>query len=123
MNEGVWSGTLCNDSRQRAVDDVQETSLYLPVKGFLEGLGLTVKGEIGGCHIVAIRNDDQLMVVCELKLKFNLELVLQGVDRASLCDEVWLAARISARGTGRERDPRFRALCRKLGFGLLCVDV
>ena len=62
-----------------------------------------------------------LVVIGELKLSFNLELVLQGVDRAAACDEVWLAARLSARGKGRESDPRFRNLCRRLGFGLLGV--
>jgi hypothetical protein len=62
-----------------------------------------------------------LVVIGELKLVFNLELVLQGVDRAAVSDEVWLAARISARGKGRERDSRFRNLARRLGFGLLGV--
>ena len=61
------------------------------------------------------------MVVCELKLAFNLELVLQGVDRASASDEVWLAARKSPSGRGRDTDARFRSLCRRLGFGLLAV--
>ena len=61
------------------------------------------------------------MVVCELKLQFNLELVLQGVDRMAASDEVWLAARMSIRGKGREGDKRFRNLCRRLGFGLLGV--
>lgn len=99
-----------------------ETSLYSPVKRFLEGLGFVVKGEIGGCDIVALRGDAPLLVVvCELKLQFNMELVLQGVDRAAACDEVWLAACLSSKGKGRERDPRFRALCRRLGFGLLGI--
>lgn len=62
------------------------------------------------------------MIIGELKLSFNLELVLQGVDRAAACDEVWLAARLSARGKGRESDARFRNLCRRLGFGLLGVS-
>ncbi|MDX8510687.1 DUF2161 domain-containing phosphodiesterase [Mesorhizobium captivum] len=102
---------------------MQETSLYAPVKRFLESLDFTVKGEIGGCDIVGLRDGEPpVVVICELKLQFNLELVLQGVDRAAACDEVWLAARMSARGKGREHDRRFRALCRRLGFGLLAVD-
>ncbi|PBC05193.1 DUF2161 family putative PD-(D/E)XK-type phosphodiesterase [Mesorhizobium sp. WSM3860] len=102
---------------------MQETSLYTPVKGFLESLDFTVKGEVGGCDIVGLRDGEPpVVVICELKLQFNLELVLQGVDRAAACDEVWLAARMSARGKGREHDRRFRALCRRLGFGLLAVD-
>ncbi len=99
-----------------------ETSLYRPVKAFLETLGLTVKGEVGGCDLLAVRDGDPpVVVVGELKMRFNLELVLQGVDRATACDEVWLAARVSMRGRGRESDARFRNLCRRLGFGLLGV--
>ncbi|MBZ9677626.1 DUF2161 domain-containing phosphodiesterase [Mesorhizobium sp. ES1-1] len=101
---------------------MNETSLYGPVKRFLESLDYAVKGEIGGCDIVALRDGEPpIVVICELKLQFNLELVLQGVDRAAACDEVWLAARMSVRGKGRESDARFRNLCRRLGFGLLGV--
>jgi hypothetical protein len=99
-----------------------ETALYLPVKHFLENLGFTVKGEIGGCDLVALSGDDPpIVVVGELKLSFNLELILQAVDRAGACDEVWLAAKLSARGKGRENDARYRNLCRRLGFGMLAV--
>jgi hypothetical protein len=99
-----------------------ETTLYKPVKTYLEGLGFTVKGEIGSCDMVALDGSDPaFVVICELKLSFNLELVLQGVDRAAACDEVWLAVRASGQGRGRESDPRVRKLCRLLGFGLIAV--
>jgi hypothetical protein len=99
-----------------------ETTLYLPVKRFLETLGFTVKGEIGGCDLVALSGDDPpVVVVGELKLSFNLELILQAVDRAGACDEVWLAAKMSIQGKGRESDARYRNLCRRLGFGMLGV--
>lgn len=100
----------------------QESALYLPVKTFLESRGFSVKGEIGGCDLVAIgEGDPPVVVIGELKLAFNLELVLQGVDRATAGDEIWLAAPLSPSGRGREADPRFRNLCRRLGFGLLGV--
>lgn len=99
-----------------------ETALYLPVKCFLEKLGFSVKGEVGGCDVVALSGDDPpVVVVGELKQSFNLELILQAVDRAGAADEVWLAARLSARGKGRESDARYRNLCRRLGFGMLAV--
>jgi hypothetical protein len=99
-----------------------ETTLYLPVKRFLEKLGFTVKGEVGGCDLVALSaGDPPIVVIGELKLSFNLELVLQAVDRAGACDEVWIAAKLSARGKGRESDARYRNLCRRLGFGMLAV--
>jgi hypothetical protein len=57
-----------------------ETSLYRPVKRFLEKLGCEVKGEVCGCDLVAL-DAPPLVVIGELKPRFNLDLVLQGVDR------------------------------------------
>ena len=99
-----------------------ETTLYQPVKAFLEAAGYEVKGEIGGCDLVGIsQSDPSVLVVCELKLTFNLELILQAVDRAAIADEVWIAARMS-KGKGREADKRYRNLCRRLGIGMLAVS-
>jgi hypothetical protein len=100
-----------------------ETSLYLPVKGFLEQAGYVVKGEVGGCDLVGLSDSDPaVVVICELKLSFNLELILQAVDRAAVADEVWIAARVSAKGKGREADKRYRDLCRRLGIGMLSIS-
>ena len=99
-----------------------ETSLYPPVKRFLEGLGFEVKGEVCGCDLVALdRGTPAALVIGELKLSFTLELVLQAVERSAACDEVWLAVRASLHGRGRETDPRVKKLCRLLGMGLLAV--
>jgi hypothetical protein len=99
-----------------------ESSLYPPVKRFLERLGFEVKGEVCGCDLVALdAGSPTAVVIGELKLTFTLDLVLQAVDRAAACDEIWLAVRASRRGRGRENDPRVRKLCRFLGLGLLAV--
>ena len=98
-----------------------ESSLYLPVKRFLEKLGYEVKGEVCACDLVALsEGEPPVVVIGELKLAFTLDLVLQAVDRTAACDEVWLAVRASRRG--RERDPRVRKLCRLLGLGLISVS-
>jgi hypothetical protein len=97
-----------------------ETMLYRPVKRFLEDRGFVVKGEVCHCDIVGLKaGEPPIVVIGELKQRFNLELILQGVDRAAACDELWLAVRSSTRG--RENDQRARKLCRRLGFGLLGV--
>jgi hypothetical protein len=107
-------------SRRRSVP--LETSLYAPVKRFLERKGFEVKGEVCGCDLVALRGEEPpIVVIGELKLAFSLELVLQGVNRTAACDEIWLAVRTTGR-TGRVRDPRVHKLCRLLGFGLLGVS-
>ncbi len=97
-----------------------ETALYAPVKAFLAARGYEVKGEVRGCDVVAVRDGAPTrLVIAELKLGFSLELLLQGVDRMPLADEVWLATR-AVRQT-RRRQARVVRLCRLLGFGLLAV--
>jgi hypothetical protein len=97
-----------------------ETSLYGGVKTFLEARGFTVKGEVCGCDIVALRDGEPpLLAICELKLGLSFELLLQAVDRLRAADDVWLA--VAATRRGRDRDSRAHRLCRLLGFGLLAV--
>ena len=99
-----------------------ETNLYQPVKEFLKQLGFEAKGEVCGCDIVALDNGEPVaVIICELKLSFKLELILQAVDRSTACDEMWIAVQSKKNGFGRESDPRAKKLCRYLGFGLLKV--
>jgi hypothetical protein len=93
----------------------REVDLYPVVKSFLEGEGYDVKGEIGGCDIVAVRGDGPSLVV-ELKLRFTLELVFQAVDRLRVSDVVYLAVPATAL-----RRRGVAPLCRRLGVGLLAV--
>ena len=101
---------------------VGEAALYLPVKRFLESHGYEVKGEVRGCDLVARRGDEPPVIV-ELKLRFTLALLLQGVDRLAVSERVYLAVPRPprrARGLSPEA-PAVRRLCRRLGLGLLVV--
>jgi len=100
-----------------------ETNLYQPIKDFLHQLGFEAKGEVCGCDVVALNNGEPVaLIICELKLSFSLELILQAVDRSTACDEIWIAVQAKKNGRGRESDPRAKKLCRYLGFGLLRVN-
>ncbi len=104
---------------------VKEAELYAPVKAMLEARGYEVKAEVNGCDVVAIK-DDAPTVIVELKLQFSLDLVLQGISRQSLTDDVYLAVRAPdtpakrRNWRGRRRDTL--KLCRKLGLGLMQVE-
>lgn len=101
----------------------RESELYAPVKRYLEVQGYDVKGEVGGCDVVATRGAEPPVVV-ELKLTFNLALLLQGVDRLAMTDRVYLAvarpSRRRAAGVSVYRRD-VRALCRRVGLGLVTV--
>ena len=97
---------------------MRETDLYPPIKAFLESQGYTVKGEIEGCDVVAIRGDEPPVIV-EMKAGFSLPLVFQGIARQSVADNVYLAVPPFRGRAGRGKDAL--ALCRRLGLGLLAV--
>ena len=112
-----------NDSVMQAVMSVpkpRETDLYPPVKDLLEGQGYEVKGEIGAADIVAVRGDEDPVVI-ELKTGFSLSLFHQGIERQAITDAVYIAV---PRGTGKPFQKAIAAntsLCRRLGLGLMTV--
>lgn len=92
-----------------------ESDLYAPVKALLEGQGYSVKGEVRGCDVVAVRGSEPPVIV-ELKRAFGMALVLQGVNRLALSDTVYLAV-----GAWPKNLRDVKKLCRRLGVGLMVV--
>lgn len=104
----------------RAAAPRAEADLYPAVKAFLEAQGFDVKGEVGGCDVVATRPGEPPVIV-ELKRALTLGLVLQGVDRLAMTERVYLAVARPPRRRGGVYGRRTRALCRRLGLGLMTV--
>ena len=100
-----------------------EAELYAPIKLFLEAQGYVVKGEIGACDVVAVR-DDEGPVVVELKERLSLALILQAVDRLAFSDSVYVAFRVGKghSASWRTRRKQVTGLLRRLGVGLLTVS-
>jgi hypothetical protein len=97
----------------------KESDLYAPVKAFLQAQGFEVKGEVKSCDLTAVQGEE--LVVVELKAAFNLQLVLQGIDRQRLTDQVYLAVEAPRTKRSGPRWSEVRELCRRLGLGLLGV--
>ncbi|WP_456391125.1 DUF2161 domain-containing phosphodiesterase [Profundibacter sp.] len=94
----------------------RETDLYPPVKAYLEAQGYAVKGEVGAVDVVAVRGDEDPVLV-ELKLGFSLALLHQGIARQAVSDAVYLAVpHISGKALKENLN-----LCRRLGLGLMTV--
>jgi len=110
--------------KQQDYNACLEAALYPPLKQFLERQGYEVKGEVKGCDLVARRGDEPPVIV-ELKLRFNLPLVLQGIDRLTLTERVYLAVprpeRHARGGPLAPERPEIRKLCRRIGLGLILV--
>ena len=104
---------------------LRETDLYPPIKMFLEKQGYSVKSEVSNCDVVAVRVDEEPVIV-ELKTGFTLPLVFQGIRRQSVTDLVYLAfaapSRLKRGALWRRHHRDILKLCRMLGLGLITVQ-
>ncbi|MCF3595650.1 DUF2161 family putative PD-(D/E)XK-type phosphodiesterase [Rhodobacteraceae bacterium LMO-12] len=101
---------------------MSETDLYPPVKAWLETLGYVVKGEVGAADVVALRGDEEPLIV-ELKTGFSLTLLQQAVARQAVSDTVYVAV---PRWKGKSGWRAFKGnvgLCKRLGVGVLSVQM
>jgi hypothetical protein len=99
---------------------VLETDLYPPVKALLEKQGYEVKGEVGSADVVAVRDDEDPVIV-ELKTGFSLSLYHQGIERQAITDAVYIAVPRMSGAAARKAFKNNLSLCRRLGLGLLTV--
>jgi len=98
----------------------RETALYLPIKEYLETHGYKVKSEVLGIDVTAVKGDE--LVAVEMKLRFGLELLLQGAERQKTADSVYLAI---PRPDDFGRSGKWRSaltLLKRLQLGLLLVS-
>ncbi len=93
-----------------------ETELYAPVKKFLEAQGYSVKAEVKGCDVVAVRGDEPPVIV-ELKTGLTLQLFYQAIDRLALTDTVYIAIARPKRRVPVEAVK----MAKRLGLGLIVV--
>jgi hypothetical protein len=98
----------------------RETDLYAPIRRHLVAQGYTVRGEVKGCDITAVKGED--LIVIELKRSFSASLLVQATQRQRVADSVYVAL---PRPSPREmRGPwrGIRHLLRRLELGLIFVD-
>ena len=65
----------------------KETELYLPVQKYFADMGFKVDAEVRDCDVVATK--ENIVVICELKRGFTIELLYQLVQRKKLTPYVY----------------------------------
>lgn len=99
---------------------IKESDLFQPVSTFFIDLGYSVKGEVKGCDITAVK-DDELLII-ELKKGITINLLAQGVDRQKVGDLVYLAV---PKPKGFKMNSSYKKLLhllRRLELGLIFVN-
>lgn len=101
---------------------VSESDLYTPVRDYLAAQGYTVRGEVRHCDVVAVKDQD--VIVVELKRTLNLALLAQAVQRQQITDSVYVAVpRPSNKRRWNAESRGLQRLLRRLELGLILVSV
>jgi len=98
----------------------KETDLYEPIKTLLSDQGFTVRGEVKGCDIAAIKDD--ILWVVEMKLSANLTLIYQAMERLTATDWVFVAIP-RPRNARASNFALLKRLLKKLQIGLITVSL
>lgn len=101
----------------------KESDLYIPLKSFFEEKGFVVRSEVNRCDLVA-RNEEGQFIIVEMKKSLNLTVLIQGVKRLSLTDQVYLAVEYTPRTRKRHAYTWKDAtdVCKRIGIGLITVE-
>ena len=97
-----------------------EVDLYDPVKTYFTELGYAVYGEVKDCDVVALKEDE--LVVIELKLTINVTLLIQATKRQRITNQVFIAI---PKPNYSLRSKKWRDLCylvSRLELGLILVS-
>ncbi len=97
-----------------------ETDLYPPVRDFLVRNGYTVHGEVHDCDVTAVKGEE--LIVIELKLRLNIELLAQAVERQRITESVYVAVPRTEMNRWQSRWTRIKHLLRRLETGLILVS-
>lgn len=96
-----------------------EAMLFPPVQNRLQQEGFIVQGEVNHCDVVAVREEE--MVIVELKKNFNLKLVYQAIDRQSLSKSVYVAIPRPNSGQNTKQWKSMIKLLKRLDLGLMTI--
>jgi hypothetical protein len=103
-----------------AVMVMVESDLYIVLEKYYRGLGYEVKGEVCGCDLVAVK-DDQIIII-ELKTSFTAKLLYQAVRRLAATEFVYAAFFKPRARQAMSFWTMVKSLCRRLHIGAIVVD-
>ncbi|NLJ67314.1 MAG: hypothetical protein GX340_08405 [Clostridiales bacterium] len=98
-----------------------EAGLYQPIYEYLTRQGYTVRGEVKDCDIVAIKEEE--LVIIELKRNLSVELLGQAADRQRITSGVYIALPKPKASLRSSKWKGIRKLLRRLELGLILVDM
>ena len=102
-------------------ETLKETDLHAPVKQWLQAQGCEVKTEVKTIDMVGLYHEDFIIAI-ELKLKLNLEVINQAVERQGIADLTYIAVVHDYKAVETTRFKMTLLTLKRLNLGLLLVN-
>ncbi|MBV7505418.1 hypothetical protein KW850_09140 [Bacillus sp. sid0103] len=99
---------------------LQEIDLYKPIQTYFVHEGYEVYGEVKDCDIVAVKDEE--LVVIELKLNLTVDLLIQAAKRQRITDKVYVAIPKPKHRLNSKQWTEKCHLIRRLELGLIVVS-
>ncbi|MBT2700620.1 hypothetical protein J7E79_25105 [Bacillus sp. ISL-40] len=99
---------------------LQEIDLYKPIQTYFLREGYEVYGEVKDCDIVAVKDEE--LVVIELKLTLSVDLLIQAAKRQRITDKVYVAIPKPKHRLNSKRWTEKCHLIRRLELGMIVVS-
>ena len=99
---------------------LKESDLFQPLQIYLTGQGYSVHSEVKNCDLVAVKEDE--MIIVELKVRMSLQLLMQAVRRKELTESVYVAVALPEGRDHLTNLKGLKKLLRRLEVGFILVD-
>lgn len=106
------------------MEKIYEAHLSEPCKNWLKMKGCQVAAEVKSIDLMGIfeHEGNRFSIAIELKLKLNLDLILQAVERQKIVDYVYIAIPHEYKVLESSKFDKIQLLLRRLNIGLLTVN-
>jgi len=97
-----------------------EVDLYEPIQQYFTKKGYNVYGEVNDCDVVAVKDEE--LIIIELKVLLSINLLIQATKRQRLSKQVYIAI---PKPTYSIHSKKWKDICyliRRLEMGLLIVS-
>lgn len=111
---------MVNSSMKKKTDKLYEVDLYKPIQKYFSNLGYEVYGEVNDCDITAVKDEELILI--ELKLRLNLDLLVQAAKRQKLTDQVYIAIPKPSYNLFSKKWRDICHLIKRLELGLILVS-
>ncbi|QQZ07793.1 DUF2161 domain-containing phosphodiesterase [Heyndrickxia vini] len=104
---------------QKKKDKIYEVDLYKPIHKHFTNQGYEVKSEVNDCDVTAVKGDE--LIIIELKVRLNVDLLIQATKRQKLADQVYIAIPKPSYSLFSKKWKDICHLIKRLELGLILV--